>query len=657
MYLMIINKELIIDIFELKKKITGLNKNILSKYQDYIPMYDIRSQEIYPISKRNIHTRLINSDYRFVNNEIYEWLKLLYTKYKLNKELEFKFKKNLLIIENYNIEILIETSYKTLYEYSSKLGLLVSICKRNSFNPFFSHLKPYYTKLELIKLGQNMKIIDNINIEKLLNQDYHFLICKKVSSNDVSFDEIEQHTNHIIDSNVISYITFYSFFGSYLYNNLLRNNKTINNFIYEGINNIVETIKTSPKLNNDYFIYRFIWNDYFIKDIKVGDIYFDKGFLSTTRDPFYSPGLNKEFGITLIKINIKKNVIGLGLMIENFSLFAKEQEFLLPPNCKLKLISKDYNFKYFHINKSFEKLISKKYEFEFIDNTFHFKNNLKIKNNFKIIDDLKIYETVSYDRLNMFKQFICDSNQIMTTLNNNKYLFICLFFDSTSNSYSRLYYNKIKDGLLISLYDNGYPYLTMECGNEFVVNYINQYYYYNETKKELDADMLDIILEIGRIFNYRQAKIYYNYRNFSEFKYSNEFKLLLYTNFYNNTLYNYAKNKNKFLDHSFIKNSFGWYKIDEMLDTPLTQKIKDECRIDYDTIREAFIHIIENDITKYSKFVELTNINDNNYLTFEIYEKLNNQKRINNFRSNVTYDDEELGNDFKLIFRQPLQRY
>ena len=61
----------------------------------------------------------------------------------------------------------------------------------------------------------------------------------------------------------------------------------------------------------------------------------------------------------LIKIKIPKNKKGVGLFIENFSLFPKEEEFLLPPNTKLKLLSKNENFKYYHTNSDFEKIINR----------------------------------------------------------------------------------------------------------------------------------------------------------------------------------------------------------------------------------------------------------------------------------------------------------
>ena len=658
---MIITEKIIEDIFNLKLKLSDNDKISLSKYQEYIPMYDIYEQEITLINKKRIYYKLMNADFRFVSNEIVMWLKNLYKKNKLvNKDLANKLKKNLKILENYDINILLDTSYKTFYQYSIELGLLISICKRKSFENYIYNIKPYYTKLELIKLGQNMNLIqEEINIEQLSDQNYLYMLCKKISKNDICFDEIKSHSLHIIDQNIISYITFYSYYGSFLYNNILRNEKYINNFLYDGIKKIVNVLKTSTPLYNKYYLYRFIWDDSFIHELKIGQTIIDNGFISTTRDPFYSPGLNKNFGLTLIKINIPKDTIGVGLLIEHFSLFAKEQEFLLPPNTKLKLLSKNDNFKYYHINESFEKMITKKYEFEYINSDFNKIYNFKIKDNIKIIDDFKNYELYGESKIALFKSFINDSSYISIKLNNKKYMLVCMFFDSTDNSsYSRLYYNQIKDGLLISIYYEGYPYLNIECGDELVVNYLNKFYFYGNDKEELSNELLDIVLEIGRIFYYKEAKIFYNYRNYAKFNYNDKYKLFLYTHFYNHTLYDYLKNKNKFITNPFLKNNLGWYEIDNIFKKEISEHMKKKLKLTHDNLRDAFIYIVEEGFTKYRYFMKILDIDKDCFFIFEIYEKLKNDNRIAQFKSNILYAKEEsLGDDFKLIFRQPIRRY
>ena len=340
-------------IFNLQINLVNKNDIIkLSKYKDYITMYDIYSQKIYPISKQNIHYKLIEAHYRMINYEIYDWLSNLYNKNKNDKVLGSKFKYNLDVLKNYNIDVLIETTYTALYTYSPLLGLSISICKRNSFHPYIQHLKPYYSKSELIKLGQNMGLIKTaIDVESLIDQDVHYELCKKVSSNDVSIDEIIKHNKYIIDNNLQSWVCFYSFTGSGVFNKYLRNitkNSLIANNLLSGINTLVKYMENTPALSNNYSIYRFIWDESFLINLQEGDIFIDNGFMSTTRDPFYSPGISGLFGLILIKIQIPKNKKGVGLFIENFSLFPKEQEFLLSPYSRFKLLSKNNNFKYYH---------------------------------------------------------------------------------------------------------------------------------------------------------------------------------------------------------------------------------------------------------------------------------------------------------------------
>ena len=217
------------------------------------------------------------------------------------------------------------------------------------------HLIPYYSKQELIKLSKNMQIkikdIDNIDLIVLSDKEKHHNFCELVSKNDISYEEILNHTKQIFDNNIISWICFYSFIGSFLLNNILRTKSTISSFLYEGLNKISHL--NSMPLNKNYFIYRFSWDDEYLKNLKINDIFVDSGFMSATRNPFYSPGVNSngQFGLVLLKIHLPKNIKDMGIFIENFSLFPNEQEFLLYPYSKLKLISKNDNFKYYHTNK------------------------------------------------------------------------------------------------------------------------------------------------------------------------------------------------------------------------------------------------------------------------------------------------------------------
>jgi hypothetical protein len=658
-----IDTKFINNIFSLKLKIKNKQDKIkLSLYEEQIPMYDIYSKEIYPINKKNIHSRLIEYHYRFINREVFEWIKLLYNKNIKNKEQADKYKKLLQIIDNYDIDTLIETSYKTLYKYSPSLGLLVSICKRNSFHPYINHLKPYYTKLELIKLGQNMKLINtNIELDELMDMSMHYKICKSVSNNDVSFDEIETHHNHIINTNTISWVTFYSHNGSFLFNKYLRNDKPIQPFLYKGIMSIMNCIKNSPPLQNDYDIYRFIWDDMFLQELQIGDIFIDKGFISTTRDPFYSPGLNGNFGLVLVKINIPKGKKGVGLFIENFSLFPKEQEFLLPPNTKLKLLSKNDNFKYYHTNPEFEKIINRKYEFELLSTDWSIVENIKP---IKIVEnfiELSTVEITGENRINIIKKFLKNTNensQICIIVNNIKYRVNYHWYDTLTNTaYDKLYYNKIKDGIVFSIFDdNGYPYINIEFGQKMIVNYLNRFLFFSQ-KTDLNNSHLELISEFGRIFNYKKCIIFNNYNNYSNIK-SYKYSLFLYTSFYDRSLYNYIKNKTIYLKNSYITYEIGYWQLDNYLKQKPEDNILVRLPSKYHKLSngELIIALIENDFYLYSQLIgEMNeNIYTKCYVIYNIYEKFShNRSRL----IDMQYaDDVDEDDDFTLVFRQPIRR-
>ena len=136
-----INEKIIKKIFNQDLKLKKKEEKIkLSEYIDFIPMYDIYSEIIYPIKKENLYYRLIDCHYRFITPEVKKWIQNKYNKNKkLNNDLFQKHKYNLEIIENYKIENLIKTSYETLIKYSQNSGFSFSICKRNSFNKYIKH--------------------------------------------------------------------------------------------------------------------------------------------------------------------------------------------------------------------------------------------------------------------------------------------------------------------------------------------------------------------------------------------------------------------------------------------------------------------------------------------------------------------------------------
>jgi hypothetical protein len=668
-----ININLINKIFsneiKIKKKVDKIK---LSKYYKVIPMYDIYSEKIYPIENINLHYRLKECHYRFVNNEIYNWIKNKIKKTK-NDTILKKLKNNLEIIENYDLKILEETSYNTLYKYSKELGLLFSICKRNSFHPYLRYLKPYYSKLELIKSGKNNKILKNIKNINIFDEKIHYKICKIISKNDISREEIKKSNLNIINNKLISLLTYYSFFGSFKFNNFLRNQEKekISKFEYENIKKITNLIKDSPKLEKDYYFYRFLSNDDFLEKLKIGDNFIDPGFLSTTRDPFYNPNKIKDsFGFVLIKIFIPKKK-GCGIFIENFSLFKNEKEFLLPPYSKLKLISKNDKFEYYHTNDDFQKLISKKYEFKLVDINYNKINNLKISNNNYPEINLLDLEFSRDNRIDMIRDFIHLTNNVgefLININNKKFIFNYEWFDST-NTYSNFFYNKTKNGIIFLHYKNGYPLISIECGNEIVINYIKKFYH-NDDFEDLEEDDIYLISSLfGKVFKYKDIKIYPTYSNFSNIenykhkKESDDDYDILYSDMYCYELYQYIKNRFKKLNNKNITFNFGYWKLDNYMKNKVPVEINKKLSSNLKNLtwKELFIKIVENYYFLYNKLESwmnqyLDNIIDKNYYNLNIKEYLKS-KNIEYFPS-ILLNETDIKMDDKIynkIFKNNLR--
>jgi hypothetical protein len=77
------------------------------------------------------------------------------------------------------------------------------------------------------------------------------------------------------------------------------------------------------------------------------------------------------------------------------------------------------------------------------------------------------------------------------------------------------------------------------------------------------------------------------------------------------------------------------------------------------TMKELYVKTIENTFYFYPKLIESIdkNIIKNDYVTFNIYDKLVAEGLADNFKPNIEYTNEDIiDSDFKLIFRQPLRR-
>lgn len=518
-----VTDKLINDIFNQKIKLTS-KKDIdeLSKYQNIIPLYDIYSHLIYPTNFNQIEDYIINKHYRFITKpqkDIFKnYLDKLNEINKLSNEQKIfqdKIKYNLDIIKNYNLDLLEETSIKAFYFGSNNLGQSISICRRKSFNPELEHLTPYYNLKELIKMGQNNNLIKNkIVPSDLQNEELHYKICKEISINDINGNEILQHKNYLIKYKNI--IKFFSIYGSFFVNKNLRffqENNSFKNCPYpiflDYTKKIIEIFNKTPGLTDEYFFYRFIQNDNFLKNINKGDIFIDGGIMSTTRNPFYSPSEFEKFGLILLKITVPKEFDKL-LLLEGLSAFPSEEEVIFPPFTKLQLISKN-DIEYFHTNENIEKIIKKRYHFKVVG-----QSKIPLIPSFKptnipIINlQSKLFSETLNDRKKEFVRTLTNQHNLFDIKIKNKNItFVVMTFDSTM-AYSDIFSQKDSDGLLLYSFDNDYSIkYGIEISNELVFNF--QERFFPDTNDLDDEDVYQILGIIGKLFGYDKAKVYLNY--------------------------------------------------------------------------------------------------------------------------------------------------
>ena len=397
-------------------------KKYISNIDDNIPLFNIYHLNIYLSKKEDVYYKVMYNKYRFPEKSIIRHVeqKIL----ELNNEdnvIKRKKRKIKLILDFLNqldLNELYNSYLKTFVKYSPDIGNIIIGCTKPSFIDIYEHLSPYYTRIELIRLAQNMNLElqgdprDPDNLEE---------ICKIVRNNDINSDVILAHNNHIINNDKVSLIKYYTIQGSYVMNQYMRNltsYSTQNIFLENIIQPMWNLILTAPKFDNNYFLYRFIDNDFFIENLEIGGIYTEPGFMSTTRYPFYRHK-NYNFGFILLKIKIPKNIKGIALSVETVSRFPEEQEIIFPPGCKFKLISKDDNCNYFHIDDDYVGNIKIRYEFEWISNSdieFTRKKNKKEDNLLtidffnldKIIttslrEKIKIFTSTYLNEMNLFK--------------------------------------------------------------------------------------------------------------------------------------------------------------------------------------------------------------------------------------------------------------
>lgn len=545
-------------IYKDKKQLQEI-KELFSSFYKIMPLFDIKSKQIYLINYKNVYERILVNNYRFLTDTIRK-------KFLENNLI----KGNVNFLKYYDFDILQKTYYKVLYK-SFKYNNFITSCYRSSFDSHIEHIKPYYTSKELLYFGLDWGLITKEEAKTKYNDNFYDL-CVMIKDNDINGETLKNHQKYISDTNSINAIKFYSLFGSYFLNKYLRNKekKNSNSMFEYNIKYITNVIKKSPPLktekSNVFIVYRFIENDSFLNDIKIGEHFIEKGFMSATRNPFFK--LNDYvFGYILMKIVIPVNKKGVGLCIEGYSNFPEEEEIIFAPNSKFELIkldiinSKEDNEYDFLLEKTY----NKRYTFKYIEteNLDSYENLEKI--NIKTLDMDKYFDynknnvddKNSYTLMHNLLKFIGNlNNQFFCVINNDKLLFNIQPYDSTS-VYKPYFALSNKHGLMLYVLNKTYGGfdLIIEIGeNEMHINYYFKYSLKNEENK-IDLENKEWIIwlcKLAFILNINEIFIYPTYKLASNKKHT-----------YIADVYDYLKyGKVKYKNYEGIKSADVFYGLD-----------------------------------------------------------------------------------------------
>ncbi|BCS82961.1 hypothetical protein QLL95_gp1162 [Cotonvirus japonicus] len=473
----------------------------ISEYENRVPLYDITSGHIFLIDQKNVYPDIYFFNYRFIDDEFYKNLLSLKNPNNVVQE-------NIRILSHYNFSILYITYMKLFYN-SFVINSYITNCQRPSFASGMEHIQPYYTINELYYLAYDW----NLTTKTTLNDDEIRKFCSQISKFDISAKTLLDHQIYIYDSKAIGLVKHYSLFGSYYMNSYLRkykcclpnfevNKNAIRNIYLENqIEIMIRLIKNAPEFTKSYTVYRFVESDNYLQHLNVGDIYQDASFMSTTRNPFYYKE-NYAFGYILIKITLPKNIKGIGLCIESYSNFPNEEEIVLPPTSKYKLVSYNDKTDVAHFQNIFGIEAQKKYEFEWVGNDYVGKPDSVVSIDIPgayipetpiiNLSDLLHDENIKYlemsDRLKYFRDtFVNVNNQFGCVIGNNEYIFNMESYDATS-VYKPFFYYERSDGIMVTTSNPKYGNINilMELGSEIHVNY---YFKYSVTDPSIVVDL------------------------------------------------------------------------------------------------------------------------------------------------------------------------
>lgn len=556
-------------------------KNNISQIEDKIPLYDPYSNNIFLINNYNVYRRVINYYYRFPEQELLNQLKdkekdlnSINQKLTILEERDLnKIKLMIKFMSYFDLDILYVTYMKVFYKYSIPVGKEITTCPRPSFLPQFFHLKPYFTRSEIINKSLNLGIDvnENIKYEDIKN------LCQKVIDNEMDFNMLLRHRKYMMGKKSVGIIQYYTLQGSYSMNQYLRNKTTYkhkNIFLENLIRPIWELIKGAPEFDKKYTFYRFVKRDDYLTHLKIGETFIETGFMSTTRNPFNN--FEDLFGLILIKINVPPDINGIALCSETISHFPEEQEILFPPLSKFKLIKKDSDCIYYHVNTKFSSKIKTRYEFDWISNDEIkiLRDEKEIKPNH--IDFLKLERKINIsleDKIKYFKNnFVNEMNQFIITIDKNEYILLTEEFDSTG-AYEKFYATKTKKGFSIYTIYEGYVLFFIEFAeneqgiSEMHVNYYVKHSAIDPNKIIGDENLIYLYSTIAYFFDIHNVVIYANYMNCNVYNENDDNKSKIFEGSYCLDFYQYfTTNKKRYSDINILNIElyprFSYYELD-----------------------------------------------------------------------------------------------
>jgi len=520
--------------YGIKKGIRLIKKN-LSKNNTKIPLYDVYSENIYLIGRDNVYDRVVYQYYRFPTKELFNKLlkkqrksKNIHTDDPLQERKNKKLSLMIKFLKSFDLDELYKTYMTTYYLYSDEVGKNISVCRRPSFLPHFLHLKPYYTRSDVINIALNMGLINKPGNSKCVTlsekkiddktdnkiDDNIDELCDLVTQNDISAEMLLKHQNYMIKEDKVGLIQYYTLQGSYFMNQYLRGlgqNDTRNIYLESLITPMWKLINNAPAFDKDYILYRFISSDNHLRQTEIGDIYTEQGFVSTTRDPFYRSDTYK-FGFILIKIKIPKNVIGVALCVETLSHFPDEQEIILSPLSQLRLDKRDSKCVYYNSDKEFATQVKTRYEFTYIGKKdIKFNENLPMPTKQDHVDFLKVddIETISLEeKIRYFiSKYVNELYQFNAKVGDKTFTILTERYDSTG-AYKNFFAMSNQNGFLMyTLYDNYILFMLemgelQNSGGKYMhVNYYVKYSTLNKEKIFSDEQFIKFISSVAYYFN------------------------------------------------------------------------------------------------------------------------------------------------------------